>query len=335
MAINNTLIAHIADRLAMDESVVKNHLDEIIEDIHKRVSNNEEVEFGRLGSFYRKEGGALGFKPSLETLTDINFRYYKVDQIRTTSDNQREDEISVESPVLVIEADQKEDPEVSKAIVELIKHDEDQNEYVIKTIPEINKNESREKHHLKQSVLFNTKVGYRRKKIMFLLLTFLMCLFTILGLIQEGYLYHSQGLELANRILYNSGKDSALITKEFLTLQNQNTPVIDNVDTNALTIPEYGNNSMNPLFGFRGVYDSTLTGYYTIISKSYFDEIAADQGYQTAILNGYRARNVEILVTNRALWQLRIGQFQDRVQANAAVDSLQEAFRSFNIIKVD
>jgi len=331
MSTNNSFIGLLADRLAMEESIVKNYLNELIADIHKGVSNNEEVALGSLGVFYKKLDGSLGFRPSAETMADINFRYVNLDPFRIEYQEPGEDEINVESPVMVIEEELIE--EKSNSELSAIIHATDVLAEPI--IPDLADDTLIPQNSTPYSRINNRKSSYRHKKASFILLSFFLSLFILLGLLLEGYIHYPQALRLLRGLPLFSTTDTSVITEELITQPSYPQYSTVDSDTSSLAVVDVNENPLGILFGFRGVYDSTLTGYYTIISKTFFDETAADQSYQMALLKGYRARKVNVVITNRSVWQLHIGQFQHRVQATVAVDSLEQGFKSFNIVKMD
>lgn len=339
MALDNSFIVLIAERLALQESDVKTYIDEIILDIHQRVLKEEEVHFGRLGVFYQKQDGTLGFRPSAETLTDINFRYYQLEPTQKYLTNQEVVVQDVVSPVLLLDEESQVKPALSPVVRETKE---------LAPIQYIEPSKASPVEPLKRvdnTRIYQSKKTYRRKKVAFLLFSLLMSLISLFGLFYEGYIKFALDTPIANSYLINLDKDTSLITLALLSERTrQTTTMVPNGTVTNSTVTN-GMLSADTLalnkglnidqYGFKGKYDTTMTGYYTIISKTIFDANSAEQGYQSGLTYGYRIRKVKVLVSNRAVWQLHIGQFQQRDIAANAVDSLQNAFRSFNIVRVD
>jgi nucleoid DNA-binding protein len=340
MALDNSFILLIAERLAVHTSVVKTYIEEIILDIHERVLKEEEVPFGSLGVFYKKQDGSLGFKPTAETLNDINFRYYQLEPKQKYQPNREEVVQDLVSPVLLIDEEFKVKPLKSPVDLETSELTHIQHIEPNKFVEPSPSSSVEQRNRIDYTRISQSKKQYRRKKVVFFLFTLLMSLLSLFGLVYEGYIKYVLDTPIAKSYLINLDKDSSLIT---LALVSERTRQATKLVPNGIETKEtlssdtlmLNKRLTKDLYGFRGKYDTTLTGYYTIISKSFFDVNSAEQGYQSGLTYGYRIRKVKVLVTNRTVWQLHIGQFQQRDSAINALDSLLNAFRSFNIVRVD
>lgn len=335
MSFDKSFIVLISERLGIQEAVVKETIDQLFVDIRERVSNQEEVALGNFGFFYLKQNGTIGFRPTAQTQADINFRYFNLAPIPVGDPEPHDEGQVLDSPIVVLIEEPK--PEIPPSL----DHDSsltvtiEPPAYPVTPIDAHRTSENTPHRRNPFSRIKSSKINYRRKKVFFYLIIFLLCFFSLIGLLREDYFYHELITPLAKTYLFKVNEDASVITLPLLTQQADKMPKAQGSDSTTSFVMKGDALNTSQEFGFRGSYDSTLSGYYTIISKSFFNEEAANLGYESALNYGYRIRMVKLVITNRPIWQLHIGQFPNRAMATDALDSLKQAFRSVNIVKVD